>query len=134
LRGGRHLAAGGLLLLMGLGALAACAPGPRIAVPADLPNTTHEQSFELRWALQREAGAARAIGWVRTLANQEAQLTLALFGLDAGGRIVSRGTTVVRFRFTRDPEPFVVELRPTGREATFQLRILELMLPGFRTN
>lgn len=115
-------------------ALAGCAGPTRPAVPAELPHLAREQGFELRWALERDAGAVRAIGLARTLAHLEAQLTVALFGVDAGGRIASRGTTVVRFGFAREPAPFAVELRPTGREATFELRIVDVVLNNFRTN
>jgi hypothetical protein len=122
------------LFALGLSALAGCAAPARTAVPADLPYTAREQAFELRWALQREAGAVRAIGLARTLANQEAQLTLGLFGLDGTGRIVSRASDVVRFRFARDDAPFAVALRPTGQETRFELHILGVVLNNFRTN
>jgi len=105
-------------------ALVGCASSTRVAVPAELPHTAREQG----------PGTIRAVGLARSLAHLEAQFTLALFGLDGAGRIASRGTTVVRFGFARDPAPFVVALHPTGREASFELRIVEVVLNNFRTN
>ena len=59
----------------------------------------------------------------------EARLTLALFGVDANGRIVSRGTTYVRSDFASQATPFAVELTPIGRETRFELRVLDYSLP-----
>jgi hypothetical protein len=121
-------------LALAVAALVGCASSTRVAVPAELPHTAREQGFEFRWALERDPGTIRAVGLARSLAHLEAQFTLALFGLDGAGRIASRGTTVVRFGFARDPAPFVVALHPTGREASFELRIVEVVLNNFRTN
>jgi hypothetical protein len=85
-------------------------------------------------ALQRETSVVRATGRVTPSIDTEVRLTLALFGLDAGGRIVSRGTTYLRSEFGSRSIPFAVELTPTGREADFELRILNYHVPGVRTN
>jgi len=115
-----------------LATLAGCAAPARIEVPAELPLRTTDQGFEIRWALQREAARARAVGRVSPFFDTEARLTLAFFGVDAEGRIVSRGTTYLRSEFNREAIPFAVELTPTGREAGFELRVIEYHLPGLR--
>jgi hypothetical protein len=124
-------------LLWGLAiltALAGCAAPARIDVPAELPLRTNDQFFAFQWALQREPTVVRAVGLVRPSFDTESQLTLALFGVDGGGRIVSRGTAYLRAEFSRRPIPFAVELTPTGREARFELRVLDYHVPGLRTN
>ena len=123
-----------LAVLAMLAAVAGCAAAPRIDVPAELPLQTNDQLFTIRWALQREASVARAVGRVRPSFDAEARLTLALFGVDAGGHIVSRGITYLRSDFNRQPILFAVELTPTGREASFELRVLAYHVPGLRTN
>jgi hypothetical protein len=117
-----------------LATLAGCAAPARIEVPAELPLRTNDQLFAFQWALQREATAVRAVGMVRPSFDSEAWLTLALFGVDAEGRIVSRGTTYIRSEFNRQPIPFAIEVTPTGREARFELRVLDYHVPGLRTN
>jgi hypothetical protein len=121
-----------LPVLAALATLAGCAAPAPIAVPAELPLRTSDQGFQIQWALQREAARARAVGRVRTSFDTEAQLTLAFFGVDAEGHIVSRGTTYLRSEFDREAIPFAVELTPTGREAGFELRVIEYHLPGLR--
>jgi hypothetical protein len=122
------------LALAVLATPAGCAAPARIEVPAELPLRTNDQQFAIQWALQREATVARAVGWVRPSFDTEAWLTLALFGVDAQGRIVSRGTTYLRSEFNRQPIPFAIELTPAGREARFELRVIDHHLPGLRTN
>ena len=129
----RH-ALGLLSVVAMLAALAGCAVPPRIEVPSELPLRTNDQLFALQWALQREASVVRAVGRVSPSFDTEARLTLALFGVDAGGHIVSRGITYLRSDFNRQPIPFAVELTPTGREASFELRVLSYHIPGLRTN
>ncbi len=125
----RALSAGGALAL-----LAGCATGPRVDVPAELPLRVNEQLFTIRYALQQEPTVVRAVGRIVPSIDAEARLTLALFGLDADGRIVSRGTTYLRSEFGDPTIPFAVELTPMGREATFVLRVLEFHVPGLRMN
>jgi hypothetical protein len=108
------------------------APAPPLQVPAELPLVTNEQLFEFRWALQREASRARAVGLVTPSFDTEFSMTLGFYGVDAGGRIVSRGTTYVRADFAQRSTPFSVDLTPTGREARFELRIIDHQLPGLR--
>lgn len=115
-----------------LGGLTGCATPPRPPVPAELPFQAAEQLFQLRWALQREPTVVRATGLAGSHADKEFHLTIGLFGVDAEGRIVSRGVTWVQSRFARDPVPFTVALTPTGREARFELRVLESFVTGFR--
>ena len=123
-----------LSVLAVLTTLAGCAAPARIDVPTDLPLRTNDHLFAMQWALQREATVARAVGLVRASFDTEARLTLALFGVDAEGRIVSRGTTYLRSEFSRRPIPFAIEVTPAGREARFELRVLDYQVPGLRTN
>ena len=117
-----------------LAAMSGCAAAARIDVPAELPLQVNDQLFAIRWALQREASVVRAVGRVTPSISAEAQLTLAFFGLDAEGRIVSRGTAYLRSDFGSRSIAFAVELTPTGRESTFVLRVLDSHVPGLRTN
>jgi len=117
-----------------LAMLAGCAAPARIEVPAELPLRTHDEFFAIQWALQREATIARAVGVVRPSFDTEARLTLALFGVDAQGRIVSRGTAYLRSEFSRRPIPFAIEAIPTGREVRFELRVVDYYVTGLRTN
>jgi hypothetical protein len=118
--------------LVALGAIVGCATPARIEVPAELPLRTTDQFFDIRWALQREATVAQAVGRVKPTFDAEAQLTLAFFGVDAQGRILSRGMTYLRSDFNRGAIPFAVALTPTGREARFELRVIDYYLTGLR--
>jgi hypothetical protein len=101
--------------------------------PAELPLTTHDQIFTIRWALQKDATVTRAVGTLTTSTSAPAQATLGLFGLDAAGKIVSRGTSSVRPpSFGSSSMPFSVELTPTGQETRYDLRVLRYHMPGFR--
>jgi len=127
---------GSWLLAVGmLVTLAGCAPGPMSVVPAELPLTTYEDIFVIRWALQKEANVARAVGLINTQTTAPAQVTIGFYGVDAQGRIVSRGTTWVRpSSFSSRSLPFSVELTPTGQETKFDLHVLEYRLPNMRSN
>jgi len=104
-------------------------------IPADLPLTTREDIFEIRWALQKEATVVRAVGLLNTQNVTPAQVTLGFYGLNAEGRIVSRGTSWVRpSDFSSRSLPFRVELTPTGQETKFELRVLEYRLSNMRSN
>jgi len=48
---------------------------------------------------------------------------LDLYGLDGQGRIVSRGSSVVRPGFAPGPTPFEVTLVETSRETEFQVHV-----------
>ena len=125
------LALGMLVTLGGCGTTAA----PRPDIPAELPFTTNEDIFTIRWALQKDPTVTRAVGTLFTPNVTPLQITMGLFGLDSGGSIVSRGTTWVRpASFANAPIPFGVELTPTGKEARYELRVLDYRLPGFRMN
>jgi hypothetical protein len=106
------------LLIMG-----GCAELPRIAVPPDLPNTTREQFLTLRWALVRESGRVQAIGQAE-VSGSNWEATVVLEGVDAQGRVVSRGPRVLRPGFGPGPTPFQVELVPAGGETDFRLRVV----------
>ena len=115
-----------------LAALAGCGETPRVEIPAELPLQMHDQLFAIEWALQREPSVVRGVGRVTPSIDSEARLTLGLFGLDAGGRIVSRGTAHLHSDFASRSIPFTVTLTPTGRESTFELRVLNYHIPGLR--
>jgi hypothetical protein len=100
-----------------------CAGASRLEVPSTLPNITHQDFLTLRWALQREAGTARAVGIAEASTGTHWDAVLDLYGLDREGRIVSRGSRVVRPDFSPGPTPFEVALAETGREAEFQLHV-----------
>ena len=121
------LALGMLIILVG------CAPGPQSIVPAELPLTTHQDIFVIRWALQKEPTVTRAAGRIETMTITPQQVALSLFGLDANGRIVSRGTSWVRpDSFNSLSIPFSVEVTPTGQEVKYDLRIIDYRLPNMR--
>jgi hypothetical protein len=115
-----------------LAALAGCGETPRVEIPAELPLRMHDQLFAIEWALQREPSVVRGVGRVPPSIDSEARLTLGLFGLDAGGPIVTRGTAHLHSDFASRSIPFTVTLTPTGRESTFELRVLNHHIPGLR--
>jgi hypothetical protein len=92
-------------------------------VPSTLPNVTQQDFLTLRWALQRESGTARAVGVAQASTGTGWDAVLDLYGLDRDGRIVSRGSRVVRPGFGPGPTAFDVALTETGREAEFQLHV-----------
>ena len=100
---------------------AGCAVAPRPVVPAELPNVTRQDFLTVRWALQHEGGSARAVGIAEPSSNIPWEAILDLYGVDGGGRIVSRGTTVVRPDFDSGATSFAIALAETGRETQFQL-------------
>jgi hypothetical protein len=123
------LALGMLIILVG------CAPGPQSVVPAELPLTTYQDIFVIRWALQRDPTVTRAAGLIETKTTTPAQVELSLFGLDANGRIVSRAISWVRpSSFSSLSLPFSVELTPTGQEVKYELRVIDYRLPNMRSN
>ena len=69
---------------------------------------------------------------MRSSSDTEFRLTLDLYGIDAGGRIVSRGVTYVRSDFNRQAVPFSVEIHPTGQETRYELRVIEYYVTGIR--
>ena len=121
-----------LSVLATVAGLAGCAGPARIDVPAELPLQTNDQFFTIQWALQREPSVVRAVGRVKPSFDTEVTLTLSLFGVDAAGRIASRDTTYLRSGFDRQPIPFSLELTPTGREARFEVRVLDYHVSGLR--
>ncbi len=103
---------------------AACATPAPLAIPADLPNRTDQWGFSFRWALAREPTTVRAAGVMESSSRVIPWSTVALFGVDGGGRVVSRGQTDVHGGFARSSVPFEITLRPTGREERFDLVLL----------
>lgn len=122
----------GVVLLTLAGALAGCAAAKQSPMPAELPLLTIDQIFRIRWALQQEPGAARAVGQIEYDIDRPHRIMLAFFGLDAKRRIVSRTSTQVRsvstYPFT--PIPFSMQVVPTGRETSFEVRVLQWGAPG----
>jgi hypothetical protein len=112
------------LLLIGATLAGGCAGASQIEVPATLPNTTQQDFLTLRWALAREGGVARAVGVAETSGAVSWDAAVDLYGLDAGGRIVSRGWTVVRPSFSQRTAPFEVRAVETGRETEFRLVVV----------
>ena len=55
----------------------------------------------------------------------EYRISLAFFGLEGERRILSRGVTYLRSSFAHEPIPFVIEIVPTGRETSFELRVMD---------
>jgi hypothetical protein len=102
-----------------------------VEIPAELPLRMHDQLFAIEWALQREPSVVRGVGRVTPSIDSEARLTLGLFGLDAGGRIVSRGTAYLQSDFASRSIPFTVTLTPSGRESTFERAFSTTTSPGF---
>ena len=100
-----------------------CAGAPRIDVPSTLPNVTREDFLTLRWALRHEGGKARAVGVAEPSSGIPWDAILDLYGLDGQGRIVSRGSSVVRPGFAPGPTPFEVTLVETSRETEFQVHV-----------
>jgi hypothetical protein len=101
--------------------MAACAASAAISLPADLPNHTDQGEFRLRWALEPGPATVRAVGLIESPSRAVPWATLALFGVDRDGRVVSHGTSDVRGGFGRSSLPFEIALRPTGHEARFDL-------------
>ena len=108
------------LWILALGT-AACAASSPIAVPADLPNRTDLGDVRLRWALVQEPGTVRAVGVAESPNRVVSRTTLGLFGVDQDGRVVSQGQGDIQGTFGSTNGPFEVALRPTGREARFEL-------------
>jgi hypothetical protein len=111
------------LAALGLGPGACAVPAPA-AIPAELPNRTDQGEFHLRWALLREPDLVRAVGRAET-GRVVAWATLGLLGVDRDGRVVSQGRTDLSGSFGRTTQPFEIRLRPTGREARFELVLLQ---------
>src|SRR5262245_42494512 len=112
------------LSILALGA-AACATSPAVAVPSDLPNRSDQGQLQFRWALVQEPSMVRAVGLAESPTRIVAWATVALFGVDRDGRVVSRGQSDLRNgSFSRTSMPFEIALQPTGREQKFELVLL----------
>ena len=123
----------GHLGAMGLFLFTACAGPSSVVQPTDFAFHARQDVFDLAWSIERAEGNVRAVGRVDAGSTAVAGLTLELFGLDASGRIASRGQGVVRWRFAPGPEPFVIELVPTGAEERFVVQVGTYVLSDFRT-
>jgi hypothetical protein len=110
--------------------LAACAgatPAPR---PGDFPLRASDQPpFVVSWRLTEAPGEARATGVldIDGYADRLADATVELVGLDADGRVASRGIDLLGPRgFAGDAVwPFRMRLAPTGRETRYAVRVYE---------
>lgn len=120
------------LLVVGTLLVAGCAAPAARPLPAELPLFADDGEYHARWALVREGERVWAVGVVRASLYTVSSAAVDLYGLDERGRIVSRGSTVVRWGFGPDAPAFEVELRPRGGEASFVLRIRSLTLSGAR--
>jgi hypothetical protein len=107
--------------------LLGCAGPTRLARPADFPfHTGSDRFFDLHWRLERQGGLVRAVGLVEaTRVDGIAEVILELRGVDANGRVLSRGLGRTRggplLRWAT--RSFVVEVRPRGSEARFELDV-----------
>jgi hypothetical protein len=113
------------VLVTGLGC-AAAGPAPR---PEDFPSRNVDQPpVTVYWRLDRDASAATGLVDVDGLVDRLIQVIVELQGLDASGRIVSRGRAITDPRsFSGDRLwPFTARLQPTGQEADFVLRVTEV--------
>lgn len=122
---GRRLPLGAVAVL--LAACAGAAPAPR---PGDFPLRASDQPpFVVSWRLAEAPGEVGATGVldIDGYADRLDDVTVELVGLDADGRVVSRGTDFLRPRgFAGDAIwPFRMGLAPTGREARYAVRVYE---------
>jgi hypothetical protein len=112
------------LAILALGA-AACTTSSAVAIPADLPNRSDQGQLHLRWALIREPAVVRAVGLAESPTRIVSWATVALYGVDRDGRVVSRGQSDLRNGgFAHTSMPFEITLRPTGQEERFDLVLL----------
>jgi|RhiMetdeSRZDD1v2_1073273.scaffolds.fasta_scaffold193645_3 hypothetical protein len=114
-------------LALGLAACAAGSPAPR---PGEFPLRSSDQPpFTVSWRLAEAPESVKADGVldIGGYADRLQDATVELVGLDAGGRVVSRGIDLLVPRaFAGDRLwPFRLQLTPTGREARFAVRVAE---------
>lgn len=123
---GRRILCGSLLL-----ALAGCG-GVQYTSSYPAPPEAFAQHdaghpfFDLHWTLEQEEGRVMVQGIVTASRVDAIQdVTVEVVGVDAEGKVLSRtlGTTYGRRLSRGQSRPFFVRARPTGREATFQVRI-----------
>lgn len=82
--------------------------------------------FDLHWTLEEEAGRAAVRGIVAASRVDAIQdVTVEVVGLDQEGKVLSRalGTTYGGRMSNGQSRPFFIRLRPTGREARFDVRV-----------
>jgi hypothetical protein len=119
----RAIAAGFTILV-----LAACATAPPLPVlaPAELPFHAEESGFPVHWRLERD-GAVVAAGVVEVAAPRRyLNIALELRGVDASGKVVSRGGgNALPPGLSPTPLwPFRLELQPTGSEGRFEVKVV----------
>jgi hypothetical protein len=116
----------GVLLVAGTG----WAQSPR---PEDFPNHTADRFVTLHWRLEREGDRVRVSGIMDPGGRPFTAVILALYGLDAGGRIASQTSTEIGpTSFAPRVTPFALTMRATGREANFLLGVERFEQPGLR--
>ncbi|HSE96143.1 MAG TPA: hypothetical protein VLD61_09630 [Methylomirabilota bacterium] len=116
----------GILLVAGIGG----AEPPR---PEHFPNHTADRFVTLHWRLDREGERVRVSGIMDPGGRPFTSVILALYGLDAGGRIASQiSTEVGPASFAPGSTPFTLTLRVTGREANYLLGVERFEQPGLR--
>lgn len=111
-------------LLVLLAGCAGLAPPDR---PQDFPlHAADHPFFDLHWRLDEKEGEVRAVGVVEAARQGDfSEVVLELRGIDPEGRVVSRalGATLSGRLDRWGTQPFSVRLRPTGREARFELDV-----------
>lgn len=88
-------------------------------------NTEHPY-FDLHWTVERGDDRVVVEGIVTTSRiSRILEVTVELVALDDGGRVVSRalGTTYGGAMSRGESRPFLIRLRPTGRETRFEVRV-----------
>ena len=121
---GRRL---GVSLTLFLLLVAGCAGFQPLDRPQDLPfHAGNHPMFDLHWRLQQGEGRVSAVGVVEASRVSGIDYVIVeLRWLDREGRVVSqaRGRTFQGRLYRGDTQPFVVRLRPTGKEERFDLTV-----------
>ena len=117
-----------LLAAVALTVLGCAAPGAP-AHPADYPSHEAQAFATVHWRIDRQDGTVTATGVLEvTQPDKIVEALVELQGLDASGRVVSRGYDAARPRsFTgEEPWPFTVRVKPRGREDRFTVRVADV--------
>ena len=113
----------GLIVLLGLTVLTACAAPTPLPQSSDFPIHRRDQVFLLDYRIDKQPGRVEAVGLITSRTTQDFRFAvLQFFGVAADGRVVSRGVYRVDGSFG-GPQAFSVRLTPSGDEATFELQV-----------